>query len=193
MFSGIIEELGEVKGLLAAERISTLEVAARVASCDVKIGDSVAVNGVCLTLVENNRTTLCFQVMPETLRSTNLRYLKRGDKVNLERALRLGERVSGHFVLGHVDCIGSIRRKGYRQNNLCFQIAVPPGLARYVLPKGSIAVDGISLTVAEKKSTVFSVYVIPHTARNTTLGFKGASGLVNVEFDILAKKSESAP
>ncbi|MFA5114492.1 MAG: riboflavin synthase [Candidatus Omnitrophota bacterium] len=193
MFSGIIEELGEVKGLSAAEKIATLEVTARIASQDVKIGDSVAVNGVCLTLVEKLRNSLVFQLMPVTLRTTNLRYLKRGDKVNLERALRLGDRVSGHFVLGHIDCVGAIRRKGYRENNLCFQIAVPPVLARYVLPKGSIAVDGISLTVAEKKSTIFSVYIIPHTAKNTTLGFKGSSGLVNVEFDILAKKSESAP
>jgi len=109
--------------------------------------------------------------------------------VNLERPLKVGDRISGHFVLGHVDCLGVIRRKGYENSNLCFEIAVPPKFIASVLPKGSIALDGISLTITEKKSATFSVYIIPHTLKNTTLGFKEPSALVNVEFDILAKKA----
>ena len=156
---------------------------------DTKIGDSVSVNGACLTAINKVRDFLSFEVMPETLSVTNLGSLKVSDKVNLERSLKLGDRLSGHFVTGHVDCIGIIRKKNYINNNLCFEIAIPVEFIHYILPKGSIAVDGISLTIVDKRSNTFTVYIIPHTLKNTTLGFKGPSDKVNIEFDILAKSS----
>ena len=155
---------------------------------DVKIGDSIAVNGVCLTLIKQEGPHLGFEAMPETLKVSNLGALKISDKVNLERSLKAGDRLSGHFVTGHIDCQGIIRKKNYLSGNFCFEIAIPAEFMKYILPKGSIAVDGISLTLVSKKSNTFSVYIIPHTLKNTTLGFKGPSDRVNIEFDILAKK-----
>ena len=127
--------------------------------------------------------------MPQTLKVTNLGLLRVQDKINLERALKIGDRLSGHFVNGHIDCIGVIRRKNYSGSNLCFQIAIPSKFTGYILHRGSIAVDGISLTIAEKKSDTFSVYIITHTLKNTTLNFKGPSDKVNIEFDMLVKRS----
>jgi len=189
MFSGIIEELGEVRNISGSGRVTLLEIEAAKVLEDTGVGDSISVNGVCLTVIKKTADTLSFEVMPETLKLTNLGQLRITDKVNLERALVVGGRVGGHFVLGHVDCLGIVNRKSYRQNNLCFEIAVPPKFISYILPKGSIAVDGISLTVAERKSNTFSVYIIAHTLKNTALGLKGPSSKVNLEFDILAKKS----
>jgi len=189
MFAGIVEELGRVKNILRRGNLVLLEIKADKIKEDVKIGESVAVNGVCLTLVKNTAGLLSFEVMPETLKVSNLGLLRIAEMVNLERSLRLGDRVSGHFVLGHVDCLGVIRKKGYVHSNFSFEIAVPEKFASYILPKGSIAIDGISLTVAQKKANTFSVYIIPHTLKNTTLGFRGSSDKVNIEFDILAKKS----
>jgi len=188
MFSGIVEELGEVKGLIRQGNITSLKIRADKVAQDIKIGESVAVNGVCLTLVKNEGSFLFFEVMPQTIKLTDLGFLHISDKVNLERSLRLGERLSGHFVTGHIDCLGVIRKKGMVGGNLAFEIAVPQDFIKYCLPHGSIAVDGISLTLAGKKSNTISVYIIPHTLKNTTLGFKGHSDRVNIEFDILAKK-----
>jgi len=132
---------------------------------------------------------LTFEVIPQTLKITTLGSSKVYDKVNLERALKIQDRLSGHFVTGHIDCIGIIRKKNYLDNNLCFEIAVPVQFLKFCLLRGSIAVDGISLTLAAKRSNTFSVYIIPHTLKNTTLGFKGPSDKVNIEFDILAKNA----
>lgn len=189
MFSGIVEELGEVRKITRLGNIALFEIKADIAGQDIKTGDSVSLNGACLTLTGKNPGILSFEVMPETLKVTNLGALKVSDKVNLERALKIGDRLSGHFVSGHVDCAGIIRRKNYSGGNLCFEIAIPAKFIRYVLPKGSIAVDGISLTIVTKKSDTFSVYVLPHTLKNTTLKFKGPSDKVNIEFDILAKRT----
>lgn len=189
MFSGIVEELGEVRKITRLGNIALFEIKADVAAQDIKIGDSVSLNGTCLTLTGKNPGILSFEVMPETLKVTNLGALKISDKINLERALKIGDRLSGHFVSGHVDCAGIIRRKNYSGGNLCFEIAIPAKFIRYVLPKGSIAVDGISLTIVNRKSDTFSVYVLPHTLNNTTLKFKGPSDKVNIEFDILAKRA----
>ena len=156
---------------------------------DAEIGDSISVNGACLTVIKKGRGSLFFEAMPETIKTTNLGSLGSVEKVNLERSLKIGDRLSGHFVTGHIDCTGIIRKKDYLNSNLCFEIAVPSEFMKYCLPKGSIAVDGISLTLADKKSNVFSVYIIPHTLKNTTLGFKGPSNKVNIEFDILAKRA----
>ena len=188
MFSGIVEELGVLRNISRRGNITLLEVAAEKINSDVKIGDSVAVNGVCLTAVKNDSGLLSFEVMQQTLKSTALGGLKISEKVNLERSLKVGERISGHFVTGHIDSPVVIRRKSFVSGNLCFEIAVPPEFLKYALPKGSIAVDGISLTLGGKKGNSFLVYIIPHTLKNTTLGFKGPSSKVNIEFDILAKK-----
>jgi riboflavin synthase len=189
MFSGIVEESGEVKRISKRGNITLLEIKAKKILEDTKIGDSICLNGVCLTVVKIEPNSLMFETMPETLKVTNLGLLKISDKVNLERSLRVGDRISGHFVTGHVDCIGIIRKSNYSAGNLCFEVAVPLNFLKYILPKGSIAVDGISLTVVNKRSNVFTVYIIPHTFKNTTLGFKGPSDRVNIEFDILAKKT----
>ncbi|MFC1593156.1 riboflavin synthase [Candidatus Omnitrophota bacterium] len=185
MFSGIIEELAEVKSIRRAGRNTLLELRASKASADVNIGDSIAVNGTCLTLTKKQKNTLIFEIMPQTIGLTNLAGLRVKDKVNLERSLRAGDRISGHFVYGHIDCTGVIRRKTFIRNNHCFEIVIPAEFIRQVQLRGSIAVDGISLTVQDKKSNYLSVYVIPHTLKNTTLGIKGPSGKVNIEFDKL--------
>lgn len=189
MFTGIIEELGEIAKISKRSNITTFEVKANKTLEDTKIGDSIAVNGACLTVVKKDSASLFFEAMPETLKITNLSLLRLKDKVNLERSLKIGDRLSGHFVAGHIDCVGIIRAKKYIESNLCFEIAVPIEFMKYVLPKGSIAIDGISLAIVNKKSNIFSTYIIPHTQKNTTLGFKGPSGKVNIEFDILAKRA----
>jgi len=188
MFSGIIEELGVVRRISRRGNITLVEISAERTLAGVKIGDSIAVNGVCLTVVGLKKDSFSFEAVPETIKVTNLKDLEAADKVNLERSLKVGDRVSGHFVLGHIDCVGLIRKKGYISGNLTFEIAVSPEFIKYCLPKGSVSVDGISLTIAGKKSNVFSVYIIPHTLNNTTLSFKGPSDKVNVEFDLLVKK-----
>ncbi len=189
MFTGIVEELGEVKKLSRQGQLSRLVVKAFKAAENTKIGDSIAVNGACLTVSEINGNVLSFDVMPETLKLTDLGLLKNNDKVNLERALKFGDRVSGHFVSGHIDCSGSIRRKGYLEGNLVFEVAIAAKYLKDIVLKGSVVVDGISLTVAAKKSSTFSVFIIPHTLKNTTLGFKGPSSKVNIELDMLRKSS----
>jgi len=189
MFSGIVEESGEVKNISKHRNTTLLEIKARNVLEDTKIGDSIAVNGVCLTVVKILQDTLTFEAMPETVKITNLGSLRISERVNLERSLKIGDRLSGHFVTGHIDCTGIIRRKGYINDNLYFEIVVPVKFMGNIMPRGSIAADGISLTVVTKKSDAFTVYIIPHTFEHTTLKFKGPSDKVNIESDILTKKS----
>ncbi len=188
MFTGIVEELGQVSNICRRGRVYLLSVKAEKVLEDTKIGDSIAVNGTCLTVVRKQGSILDFELMEQTFKSTNLGGLNIGKKVNLERSLKMGDRISGHFVTGHVDCLGVIRDKGYSGGDLYFEITVPVNFMKYILPKGSIAVDGISLTVAEKRAASFKVCIIPHTAKNTTLNDLGPSGKLNIEFDILAKR-----
>jgi riboflavin synthase len=190
MFTGIIEGLGEVKKISRRGNITVFEIKAGIVAEDIKIGDSISVNGTCVTLTEKKSDSVYFEAMPETLKITNLGLLRIRDKVNLERALKVGERISGHFVTGHVDCVGVIRRKGYSGGNLCFEIAAPQHITAHIIPKGSVAVDGISLTIVSKKASGFTVYIIPHTLKNTALSFKGPSDKVNLEFDILTKRAD---
>jgi len=192
MFSGIVEELGEIKAISRRGNLSIFEVKADKTLEETAIGDSVSLNGVCLTVIKKSPGILAFEVMPETLKVSNLGFLKPCSKVNLERSLKIGSRLSGHFVTGHVDCMGVIRNKNYINNNLSFQINYPSEFLKYVLHKGSVAIDGISLTIADRKSGSFNVYIIPHTLKNTTLGFKGPSDKVNIEFDILAKSAQAS-
>jgi len=187
MFSGIVEELGQIKRISKKGTIVVFEVGLDVDWPDIKTGDSIAVNGVCLTIEKKVEKSLNFEVMPQTLKITNLGFLGIGSKVNLERSLKIGDRISGHFVTGHVDCIGIISRRKYINNNLCFEITIPQDSCRYIIPKGSVAIDGISLTIVERKGNYLKVYIIPHTLKATTLGFKSSSDKVNVEFDILIK------
>lgn len=192
MFTGIVEELGEVRKIARQGANTIFEIKAVKVIGDAKAGDSISVNGVCVTVIRIEKDSFSFEAMPQTLKTTGLSGLDIAGKVNLERSLKIGERLSGHFVLGHVDCAGIIRRKKNTAGGLCFEIAVPAEFLGYCLPKGSIAVDGISLTIAAKKRGAFEVYIIPHTLKNTTLNFKGPSDKVNIEFDILVKGNNPA-
>jgi riboflavin synthase len=189
MFTGIIEELGKIKKISLRSGVTFLEVSAKKTLLDTKIGDSIAVNGVCLTVVEITKDYFSFEVMSQTIKNTNLGLSKLGQVVNLERSLKVGDRISGHFVCGHVDCLGLVRRKSLRNGSVEFQISVPPAFMHYCLPKGSVSIDGISLTLAAVRANIFTVCIIPHTLKNTALNFSGPSDKLNVEFDILAKRS----
>lgn len=188
MFSGIIEELGQVKNISKRANNALLQIQADKILADVNIGDSISVNGVCLTVVKKEGQMLFFEVIPQTLRIANLGNLRIAERVNLERSLKIGDRLSGHFVTGHIDCTGIIRKKIHLGQETSLMIAIPKEFIRYCIPQGSIAVDGISLTLAGARSDSFTVYIIPHTLKNTTLGFKEPSSKVNIEFDILAKQ-----
>ncbi|MCX5705655.1 MAG: riboflavin synthase [Candidatus Omnitrophica bacterium] len=192
MFSGIVEELGQIRSFSRRGNVTLIEIAAEKVLEGTKIGDSIAVNGTCFTVVKVGVDSLFFESMPQTLKTTNLGSAKAADKVNLERSLKVGDRISGHFVTGHVDCLGVIRSKRLVAGNLSFEVAIPAQFLKFCLPKGSIALDGVSLTLVNKKSNVVSVYIIPHTLKNTTLGFKGPSYSVNIEFDVLAKAHVSS-
>ncbi|MFA6216349.1 MAG: riboflavin synthase [Candidatus Omnitrophota bacterium] len=188
MFTGIVEELGQVKKIARCGNVAVITVAAKKVIADTKIGDSIAVNGVCLTVVKIEADALSFDVMSATLSLTNLGTLKIMEKVNLERSLQVGQRLSGHFVSGHIDCVGIIRKKSHRNDTVTFEIAVSREAESFIVSKGSLAVDGISLTIASRKANCISVNIIPHTLALTTLSFKGPSAQVNIEYDMLMKK-----
>ena len=188
MFTGIIEEMGQVVAVRRTSGGMRLEITADKVCADAKIGDSILVDGVCLTVVGIDGKKLAFDVMSETMRQTTLKKILAGRFVNLERALKIGDRVGGHFVTGHIDAPGVIRSKRTVRGNLEFHIAMPAALRKYLASKGSVAVDGISLTIAVLEGGGFKIGVIPHTAKVTTLGFKRAGDEVNVELDILAKR-----
>lgn len=190
MFTGIIEEVGRLKRVRQEREGLALVITAPQVVSELKVGDSVAINGVCLTVTEYDRASFTVEVSPETLRRTNLGTLKEGAEVNLERSLRVGDRLGGHYVSGHIDGTGTILRKIPEGNALNYTIQTEPEILRYVVPKGSIAVDGISLTVVQVDRTTFSVAIIPFTARMTTLGKKGPGATVNLECDLLGKYVE---
>jgi riboflavin synthase len=187
VFTGIIEEVGEIAGLEPSGDSAVLTVAARVVADGVTHGASIAVNGVCLTVVGSGATGLRFDVMGETLERSVLGALDPGDRVNLERAVRADARLDGHVVQGHVDGTGTVisRTPGDAWETVRF--ALPGELARFVAEKGSIAVDGVSLTVSAVGPDWFEVGLIPETLRATTLGGKASGDRVNVEVDVLAK------
>lgn len=190
MFTGIVEELGSVKALRREGGAARLTLSAKTVLSGTALGDSICVNGVCLTVVDMNAAEFSADVALETLSVTNLGDLKTGAKVNLERALQLSARIGGHLVSGHVDAVGRVRSKREEGNGWRIFIDGPESILRYVIRKGSIAIDGISLTVADTDSTGFSVAMIPHTAKLTTLGFKTAGDTVNLEVDIIGKYVE---
>jgi riboflavin synthase len=185
MFTGIVEELGRIERF----EHGVLRIAATDVIADARLGDSIAVNGCCLTLVEQgvgpNGAWWSTDVSDETLGRTNIGMLQPGDRVNLERPMALGDRLGGHIVLGHVDCVGSVVSAA---PDLC--VRIPRANMRLLVEKGSITVDGISLTAFDLTDDTFRVAVIPHTAAVTTLGVRGAGSVVNIEMDVLAKHIE---
>jgi riboflavin synthase len=190
MFTGLVEETGE---LLALERSATgahLTLRAPLVSTDAQLGDSIAVNGCCLTLTARDGTTLSFDLLGETLDRTNLGALTAGAPVNLERALAAHSRLGGHFVQGHIDTTSRVLAFEKVNADHRLEIALPAEFAGYVAFKGSIAIDGISLTVAEVRPASFTVWIIPHTLAVTNLRAKRAGDFVNLEFDLLAKYVE---
>ncbi|HCC69009.1 MAG TPA: riboflavin synthase [Nitrospiraceae bacterium] len=188
MFTGLVECSGEVSLMKKTPTGARLVVKADLGR-DVKIGDSIAVNGVCLTVV-NFGSGIAFDISLETMKSTNLGNLKVGDRVNLERALTLTDRLGGHIVTGHVDAVGTIIERRQTGEYTYYRIEVPEGVMRYLVKKGSVAVDGISLTVVSLDETSFTVAIIPHTIKVTNIGDKTAGGTVNIEADILGKYVE---
>lgn len=190
MFTGLVEETGE---LLALERYATgahLTLRAPLVSTDAQLGDSIAVNGCCLTLTARDGTTLSFDLLGETLDRTNLGAVTAGAPVNLERALAAHSRLGGHFVQGHIDTTSRVLSFEKVNADHRLEIALPAEFAGYVAFKGSIAIDGISLTVAEVRPASFTVWIIPHTLAVTNLRAKRAGDFVNLEFDLLAKYVE---
>jgi riboflavin synthase len=187
MFTGIVEELGTIKAVNKGRESATLDIGAEKVVDGLNLGDSVAVNGVCLTVIRFDRTGFSAEVMAETLRKSNLGKLKSGDRVNLERAMRLGDRLGGHLVAGHVDATGTIRSTVREDIATVFTVDAPQEILRYVIEKGSVSIDGISLTVVDYDKKSFRVSIIPHTASQTTLGFKKSGDTVNLEADMLAK------
>ena len=190
MFTGLIAALGTVERLAEGSTSCRLTVRAPQLLSGVKIGDSIAVNGVCLTVVHLRGDTFTADVMPETVRRTTLHLLQPGDRVNLEKALRPTDGLDGHIVQGHVEGVGTIQQIIPEGNARVYRIQAPGELLRYIVEKGSIAVDGISLTVTETDDSGFGVSLIPHTAKMTTLGYKSAGDAVNLETDILARYVE---
>jgi riboflavin synthase len=190
VFTGIIEELGTVQSIVKGANSAKIRLHAPFIVSDVKLGDSIAVNGICLTVVAFDSATFTAEAMAETLAKTNLGDLEPGEKVNLERALRLSDRLGGHLVSGHVDGVGTITRQSKHDIAIVTEINYPSPLGKYMVPKGSIAIDGISLTIVEVNTKAFTVSLIPHTRGITTLGFKKVGDKVNLEVDVIAKYLE---
>ena len=191
MFTGLVEAIGTIKSI--SRRGGGLRLAIDVGSdlaADSTIGDSVSVNGACLTVAAKSRNVLHFDVVPETAERTNLGLLTSGGKVNLELPLKLGDRLGGHIVQGHVDGIGVVEQIRERADSVEMEISASPEALRYVVVKGSIAVDGVSLTVAEVGERSFRVALIPTTLKETTLGQRKRGDKVNIETDVLAKYVE---
>ena len=190
MFTGLIEEVGSVIAVRASDRSTQLQIAAPRIAEKIRIGDSIAVNGCCLTLGSQRGDQLTFDLLEETLARTNLKALRPDALVNLERALSADGRVGGHFIQGHIDCTSAILAFEESAGDHRLEVQLPAEFAHYVVSKGSIAMNGISLTVAEVLLKSLVVWIIPHTKRHTNLDRAKAGDLMNLEFDILAKYVE---
>jgi riboflavin synthase len=190
MFTGLIEEVGTVVDVRPNESAKRLEIGAPQISREIQIGDSVAVNGCCLTVSSFGKKALGFDLLNETLERTNLRSVVKGTRVNLERALGATAHLGGHFVQGHIDCAARIMALEEKGADLRVEVELPAEFARYVISKGSIALNGISLTVAQVLPQSFVVWIIPHTRSQTNLADAKPGDLVNLEFDLLAKYVE---
>jgi riboflavin synthase len=190
MFTGLIEEIGHIKAIQRGSKSIRLSIAASKVMDDVKLGDSIATNGICLTVVSFDSSGFSADVMPESMSRTTFGSLGVGSRVNLERAVRVGDRLGGHMVSGHVDGIGEVVGQEQDDNAIWVSIAAPKNILKYVIEKGSIAIDGISLTVAYVDEEIFKVSIIPLTQEDTTLTSKKAGEKVNLECDMTAKYIE---
>jgi riboflavin synthase len=190
MFTGLVEEVGEVGEISQGDRSITLSILAKVVSIDAKLGDSIAINGVCLTAEQIDGNKLSFTAMDETLTRTNIGSLTTGDRVNLERPVVANGRLGGHIVQGHVDALGQITDISPQGDAIRITVEAPSSVLRYIVEKGSITIDGISLTVVDVLPTGFTVWIIPHTQTATNLGVRRVGDKVNLEVDILAKYVE---
>jgi riboflavin synthase len=190
MFTGIVEELGTVEAVEHQDDAIRLTIRAATVLGDAGLGDSIAVNGCCLTVAERTDDTWTADVMQETLDKTSLAGVAPGDRVNLERAVTADKRLGGHIVQGHVDGVGTVVGRTPSEHWEVVEITLPDGLGRYLVDKGSITVDGVSLTVVEAGEASFTVSLIPETLARTTLGFRGAGDRVNLEADVIAKHVE---
>ncbi len=191
MFTGIIEGLGKITGIRPAGEGKRLALASDFPLTDSKIGDSIAVNGACLTAVMISKSRFEVDVSPETLDKTILKNIKINDRVNIERALRLSDRLDGHLVSGHIDGTGRITHKSRKGNAILVGFSVDHSLARFMIPKGSVAIDGISLTINTCDEQNFEISIIPHTAEITTIGIKNIGDAVNIETDMIGKYVEN--
>jgi riboflavin synthase len=190
MFTGIVEELGTVAGVEDQGDAIRLTIHAEHVLADAGLGDSISVNGCCLTVAERDGDTWTADVMQETLDKTSLAGIAPGDRVNLERAVTPTTRLGGHIVQGHVDDVGVVRSRTPSEHWEVVEISMPPGLGRYLVDKGSVTVDGVSLTVVEARDDAFTVSLIPETLARTTLGRRQPGDRVNLEVDVLAKHVE---
>ena len=190
MFTGIIEGLGRIAMVRSSGKGKRLAIDADFILDGTGIGDSIAVSGACLTVVEIGKSRFETDVSPETLEKTTFGNAGTGDRVNIERALRLSDRLDGHLVSGHIDGLGTIARKKMDGNAVLISVGVPESLSRYIIKKGSVAVDGVSLTVNNCDEGWFEVSIIPHTGQLTTMGFKEKGALVNIETDLIGKYIE---
>jgi len=190
MFTGIIEEIGAIKNITAQGDGKRFQISARKVLEDLKIDQSVAVNGVCLTVVKIANNSFFADAVGETLAKSTLQEMKNGSAVNLEQALRLSDRLGGHIVQGHVDGIGTVDKIIYGENGSLLDITIPQTLSVYTISKGSIAINGVSLTIAEKKENRLKIAVIPHTYSNTVFKFNKIGDYVNIEVDFFAKYIE---
>ena len=190
MFTGIVEEVGQVRAIQRRKGYQRTTVEAKRVLEDVSIGDSMSIDGACHTVVEAERRVFSFESVSETLERTTLGRLKTGDRVNLERSMKLSDRLGGHLVAGHVDGMGRVLERRRWTDNMVFRIGMQAELAAYLADKGSIAVDGISLTIVSAGARDFSVTVIPHTMEATTIGERRVGDAVNLEVDLVARYLE---
>lgn len=187
MFTGMIEELGRVRELSKIGSIYKLAIESSAVFKDANIGDSVSINGVCLTVTKKRNDILYFDAVEETAQRTNLMGLRESDMVNLESAVKAGQGLGGHFVLGHIDCKGVIKKFQRESGNVSMEIGIPNGFRRLIVERGSVAIEGVSLTVGDISDCNFKVHLIPHTLKATNLGTKRTGDRVNIEFDIIGK------
>ena len=187
MFTGLIEETGSILNIRPGSKSTSVSIKASKVLEDANVGDSIAVNGICLTVTSKSADNFTADVMPETIKRTNLHRLTKGSKVNLERALKLGDRLGGHMVSGHIDSTGEIIKISPDENAVLIEIGLSSSLISYIIEKGSVSIDGISLTVASVTKSSFTVSVIPHTKKMTTLEKAMPGQMVNIECDMIAK------
>ncbi|MFJ7977151.1 riboflavin synthase [Peribacillus sp. NPDC096379] len=187
MFTGIVEDVGMVQSLKRGIQSMALTIESPKIVEDVQLGDSISVNGVCLTVIEFTNRLFTVDVMPETVKASTIKLLKPGAKVNLERAMSAQGRFGGHFVSGHIDGTGTITKKEHKENAVYYTIKLAEGLAQYCIPKGSIAIDGTSLTIFQIEKNEITISLIPLTHKDTILGQKNVGEVVNVENDLIGK------